>query len=201
MTAPQITVVIGNPGSVSRTKVLALALAEAVAAALPRNQAPATTVLELGALAPHIVGGAGPQGVTAEGQAALRSIAEADLLIAATPVYKGSYTGLFKHLFDLVDPQALVDRPVLLAANGGSDRHALVVDHQLRPLFAFFRALTVPSAVYAAESDFDGHTLRSPALQQRIAEAADQAARLLQARLALTLAGNRQDEPRLRAAA
>ncbi|OYU96670.1 MAG: FMN reductase, partial [Burkholderiales bacterium PBB5] len=117
-----VTVVIGNPGDKSRTKALALAIAEALAEALPDG----------------------------------RSIESADLVIAATPVYKGSYTGLFKHLFDLVDPNALVGRPVLLAANGGSERHALVVDHQLRPLFAFFRALTVPSAVYAAEADFDG---------------------------------------------
>lgn len=198
MTAPHITIVIGNPGPVSRTKVLALALADAVCSALPRGQATTRTVLELGSLAPHIVGGSGPLGVSSEGEAALRSIANADLLIAATPVYKGSYTGLFKHLFDLVDPQALVDRPVLLAANGGSHRHALVVDHQLRPLFAFFRALTVPSAVYAAESDFEGYQPSSPALQQRMAEAADQAARLLQSRLSgLATAG----EARLRAAA
>jgi FMN reductase len=90
-------------------------------------------------------------------------------------VYKGSYTGLFKHLFDLVAPDSLVGCPVLLAANGGSDRHALVVDHQLRPLFAFFRALTVPSAVYAAEADFDGYTLDSVAVHARIDEAVGQA--------------------------
>jgi FMN reductase len=109
----------------------------------------------------------------------LRAIESADLIVAATPVYKGSYTGLFKHLFDLLDPDALVGRPVLLAANGGSDRHALVVDHQVRPLFAFFRALTLPSAVYASENDFDGYTLRSGALLARIDEAVHQAAQQL----------------------
>jgi FMN reductase len=82
---------------------------------------------------------------------------------------------------------------VLLAANGGSPRHALVVDHQLRPLFAFFRALTVPSAIYATESDFDGYTVDSEALQARIAEAVDQAARLLLSR--------REEPAPLRAAA
>jgi len=76
---------------------------------------------------------------------------------------KGSHAGLFKHLFDLVAPDALVGRQVLLAATGGSDRHALVVDHQLRPLFGGFRALTVPSSVYAADADFDGHALRAAA--------------------------------------
>ena len=79
-------------------------------------------------------------------------------------------------------PDALVGRPVLLAATGGSDRHALVVDHQLRPLFGFFRALTVPSAVYASDADFDGYSLRSDNLLARIQEAAVQAAGLLAAR-------------------
>lgn len=180
-----VTVVIGNPGDQSRTKVLALAIAEALAEALPEGPTVHLHTLELARLAGHLVPGAGGQGLSFEGAAAVRAIERADLVIAATPVYKGSYTGLFKHLFDLVDPNALVGRPVLLAANGGSDRHALVVDHQLRPLFAFFRALTVPSAVYAAEADFDGYLLRSDGLRARIAEAAGQAAILLASRAPL----------------
>lgn len=106
----------------------------------------------------------------------------ADLIVAVTPVHKGSYSGLFKHLFDLVDHEALVGRHILLAANGGSHRHALVVDHQLRPLFAFFRALAVPSAIYAAEADYAGYTIEPGPLRERIDEAAAQAAALLLAR-------------------
>lgn len=176
MTAPySLTVVVGNVSDMSRTKVLALALADAVA----QRVAVRRHVLEIHRLAPHIgVAGLAPD-LPAEGAEAVRAVAESDLVIAATPVYKGSYSGLFKHLFDLVPPNALVSRPVLLAANGGSDRHALVVDHQLRPLFAFFRALTVPSAVYASEADFDGYALRDGPLRARIDEAADQAAALL----------------------
>lgn len=180
-----IAVVIGNPSDVSRTKVLALALADAVAAALPQQLSAQRQVLEIARLAPHITTNGQGKDLPAEGAAAVRAIESADLVIAATPVYKGSYTGLFKHLFDLVAPDALVGRPVLLAATGGSDRHALVVDHQLRPLFGFFRALTVPSAVYAADADFDGHTLRNGPLQARILEAATQAAALLAARAPL----------------
>jgi FMN reductase len=87
----------------------------------------------------------------------------------ATPVYRASYTGLFKHLFDLVHHESLIDIPVLLAATGGSDRHALVIDHQLRPLFSFFQAQTLPVGVYAVEKDFDGYDIASAALQERIA--------------------------------
>lgn len=173
----RITVVVGNAGEPSRTKVLAQALVDALAQRLPI----AAELLEIHRLAPAIGPALHPGQLAAEGAQALRSIAEADLVIAASPVYKGSYSGLFKHLFDLLPPEALVGRPVLLAANGGSDRHALVVDHQLRPLFAFFRALTVPSAVYASEADFDGYALRAGPLQQRIEEATEQAAALLRA--------------------
>lgn len=171
----RITAVVGNAGEPSRTQVLARALIDALARRLPIE----VELLEIQHLAPLIGPTLHPGQLAPAAAQALRSIAEADLLIAASPVYKGSYSGLFKHLFDLLPPEALVGRPVLLAANGGSDRHALVVDHQLRPLFAFFRALTVPSAVYAAETDFDGYVLRSAPLQQRIDEATEQAATLL----------------------
>ncbi len=86
--------------------------------------------------------------VTAE---ALVAVESADIVIAASPVFRGSYTGLFKHFFDLVDQYALANTPVILAATGGSDRHALVLDHALRPLFAFFQALTLLSGSISAQ--------------------------------------------------
>ena len=179
MSKVRIAVVIGNPSAKSRTKVLAQAIAARLTEGLAGRLPVQVQTFEIAQLAPHLLATGWPAELPAEGAAAVKAIEAADLIIAATPVYKGSYTGLFKHLFDLVGPDALVGRPVLLAANGGSDRHALVVDHQLRPLFAFFRALTVPSAVYAAESDFDGYTIESPLLQARIAEAAEQAVDLV----------------------
>ena len=71
--------------------------------------------------------------------------------------------------------EALIDVPVLLAATGGSERHALVIDHQLRPLFSFFQARTLPIGVYASESDFDQYQITNPALRARIALAVDRA--------------------------
>ena len=185
MSKVRIAVVIGNPSSKSRTKVLAQAIVARVADGLDGRLPVQIQTFELGQLAPHLLASGWPAELPAEGAAAVKAIETADLIVAVSPVYKGSYTGLFKHLFDLVGPETLVGRPVLIAANGGSDRHALVVDHQLRPLFAFFRALTVPSAVYASEADFDGYTIASPALQVRIAEAADQAVTLVLQREAL----------------
>jgi len=68
----------------------------------------------------------------------LDRVVNADVLVVGSPTYKGSYTGRFKHFFDLFDPASLRGKPVLLLATGGSERHALIVEHQLRALFGFF---------------------------------------------------------------
>ncbi|MGO4386719.1 NAD(P)H-dependent oxidoreductase [Microvirga sp. 2YAF29] len=98
----------------------------------------------------------------------LRLMEEVDLLVVGSPVYKGSYTGFFKHFMDLVDYKALAGVPVALLALGGSDRHALVIDHQLRPLFSFFNAHTLPTGVFVSDSAFtDGH-IADPAIRKRL---------------------------------
>ena len=105
----------------------------------------------------------------------IQAIEAADLLVVATPVYRGSYTGIFKHLFDFVGHEALFDVPVLLAASGGSERHNLMIDHQLRPLFSFFQTLTLPIGVYACESEFANYRVESAGLTKRIELAVDRA--------------------------
>ena len=107
-------------------------------------------------------------------RAIVASILSADALVVGSPVYKGSYTGLFKHLFDLIDPAALAGKPVLLTATGGGDKHALVIEHQLRPLFGFFEATTLPIGVYASGVDFIDGVPASVALLTRIDRAVSQ---------------------------
>jgi FMN reductase len=87
---------------------------------------------------------------------ALDAVAAADLVVVGTPVYRGSYTGLFKVFVDLIDQSALAGTPVLLAAGGGNDQHSLVIEHELRPLFGYFQALTVPVGVSAKPGDYTG---------------------------------------------
>ena len=102
---------------------------------------------------------------------AQRAVTAADLLVVATPVYRGSYTGLFKEFVDLLHQDALEGTPVLLAAGGGSDQHSLVIDHELRPLFAFFRADTLPVGVYARSADFSSGRITGGALPAAIERA------------------------------
>ena len=111
----------------------------------------------------------------------LAAVEAADALIVGTPVYRASFTGLFKHFFDFVEQTALVDVPVLLAASGGSDRHALVLEHQLRPLFSFFQAQTLPIGVYATDRDFTPeYTIKSEHIQDRITLAVARALPILE---------------------
>lgn len=115
----------------------------------------------------------------AAGEALLSRIEHADIIVAGSPVYKGAYTGLFKHLFDFLDPNSLVDTPVVLAATGGSDRHTLMTDHTLRPLFSFFRSHTVPTSLYATSSQVDAEAIHDAVLRERVEVAARQALHLV----------------------
>ena len=91
--------------------------------------------------------------------AALEAVTDADGLIVVTPVFSASYSGLFKSFFDVLDQEALAGKPVLIAATGGSARHSLVLEHALRPLFSYLRAVVVPTAVYAASEDWGAQGL------------------------------------------
>ncbi|MFH8767642.1 FMN reductase [Streptomyces sp. NPDC017958] len=107
--------------------------------------------------------------------AALDAVTEADGLIVVTPVFTASYSGLFKSFFDVLDKDALAGKPVLIAATGGTARHSLVLEHALRPLFAYLRAVVVPTAVYAASEDWGAE-----GLPERTERAAGELAALMQ---------------------
>ncbi len=100
--------------------------------------------------------------------AALDAVRRADGVIAVTPVFAASYSGLFKTFFDVMEEEGLLDgKPVLLAAAAGTARHSLVLEHALRPLFSYLHAVVVPTGVFAATDDFG-----DAGLDQRIARAA-----------------------------
>ncbi len=172
--SPQTLKIVALSGGLqrpSRTLALVEELVDGIAQALPVQ----ARTIELGTLVPQF----GPvlyrQKLSAEVEQALQAIESADLLVAASPVFRGAYSGLFKHLLDFVHQDALVDKLVLLAATGGSDRHALVIDHQLRPLFSFFQSRTLPIGVYATDADFDNYVVTGDALRNRIGLAVERA--------------------------
>ncbi|MEH0424116.1 FMN reductase [Streptomyces sp. B21-083] len=105
---------------------------------------------------------------------ALDAATRADGLVVVTPVFSASYSGLFKSFFDVLEKDALAGKPVLVAATGGSARHSLVLEHAMRPLFAYLRAVVVPTAVYAASEDWGAE-----GLPERIERAAGELAALM----------------------
>ncbi|MFI2415849.1 CE1759 family FMN reductase [Streptomyces sp. NPDC018947] len=109
--------------------------------------------------------------------AAFDAVRAADGLIVVTPVFSASYSGLFKSFFDALgatDQDALVRKPVLIAATGGTARHSLVLEHALRPLFAYLKAVVVPTGVYAASEDWGAE-----GLDGRVERAAEELAALM----------------------
>ena len=167
----KVVAVSGSVQQPSRTLVLLKTLVARLGQQLPID----VQVIELTEIGPQLAGVLHRHALPVAVEQSLRAIENADLLIAATPVYRASYTGLFKHLFDFVHHDALKDVPVLLAATGGSDRHALVIDHQLRPLFGFFQALSLPVGVYASESDFTDYRISNVQVLERIERAVESA--------------------------
>ncbi|WP_454773014.1 FMN reductase [Janthinobacterium tructae] len=136
-------------------------------------------LVELGQLAPQLAGATWRSHLPETVERELAAVEQADILVVATPVFRGAYTGLFKHFFDFIHQDALIDKPVLLAATGGSERHALMIDHQLRPLFSFFQARTLPLGVYATDQDFLDYRLHNEALIQRATLAVQRALPLI----------------------
>ncbi|MEU7606460.1 CE1759 family FMN reductase [Streptomyces sp. NPDC041003] len=166
----KLVVVSAGLSSPSSTRLLADRLAAATRGHLDTEP----EVIELRDLATeiaqHFVTGFPPARLAA----ALDAVAAADGLIAVTPVFAASYSGLFKSFFDLIDKDALTGKPVLIGATGGTARHSLVTEHALRPLFTYLRALVPPTAVYAASEDWG-----QEGLAQRIARAGAELARLM----------------------
>ncbi|MEU1081663.1 FMN reductase [Streptomyces sp. NPDC005908] len=113
-------------------------------------------------LVTHLTTGYPPDGL----RHAFDTISAADGLITVTPTFTASYSGLFKMFFDCLDDTALVGKPVLIAATGGTGRHSLVLEHALRPMFAYLRAVTLPTAVFAATEEWGDGDAGEPLVQR-----------------------------------
>lgn len=172
----QLTVITAGLSTPSTTRHIADQIAAATQTAVSaRGEEVDVTVLELKdyatELAQFMITGGLPTPLIDDLRNTIHS---SDGLIAVTPVFKASYSGLFKLFFDALENTALVDMPVIVAATAGSIRHALVLDYAMRPLFSYLRANVMPTGIFAATEDFGGEA--GQLLTQRISRAAGELA-------------------------
>lgn len=164
----QLVVVSAGTSDPSSTRLLADRVAGRVTSlADRRSQTVATTVVELRTLASEIANALVSNHIGPGLQKAIAALQHADGIVASTPVYKAGASGLFTSFFQILDNDLLIAKPVVLAATAGTARHALVVDDQMRGLFAYLRTVVVPTSLFAATEDWT-----DPALNKRIDRAA-----------------------------
>ncbi|MGI5352061.1 FMN reductase [Streptomyces sp. CA-250714] len=193
----RLAVVSAGLSEPSSTRLLADRLAEATRVALREEGVEAeVATVELRDVATEIAHNFTTGFAGGALRTAIQRVTETDGLITVTPVFSASYSGLFKSFFDVLDEGVLAGKPVLLGATGGTPRHSLVLEHAMRPLFAYLRAVTVPTAVYAATDDWaapdDGVT---PSLPRRIARAGGELAGLVAPRATTTADAAQSGEP------
>lgn len=177
----KLAIVSGGLREPSSTRLLADRITTAVDAALANKNLPATSlVIELRPLGRSIIDTMLTGFAPSDLHFAFETVANADGVIAVTPAFNASFSGLFKSFFDVLPEETLSNMPVLIAATGGTERHSLVLEHALRPMFSYLHAVVSPTGVYAATDDF-GAQRGSGDLSKRIAKAADDFTRLLQA--------------------
>jgi FMN reductase len=164
----KLVVVSAGTSDPSTTRLLADRIAQRVTViAAQRHDVVTVQVVDLRELATEITTALVSQLIGPKLRAAVTALGEADGIVASTPVYKAGASGLFTSFFQVLDNDLLIAKPVVLAATAGTARHALVVDDQLRSLFAYLRSMVVPTSLFAATEDWN-----DPALNKRIDRAA-----------------------------
>jgi FMN reductase len=171
----RIVALSGSLSRPSRTLALVRTLAERIAQRVDGT----VSTLDIAELAPDLGRALSFKDLPESITQAHHTLAQADVLVIGSPVYKGSYSGLLKHFLDLLDPDRIAGRVAVLAATGGSDRHALVIDHQLRPLASFFELNTVPAGIYVRDAEFVHGQPDSDAARARIQHVVGQTVALL----------------------
>ena len=175
----RLVIVSAGTSQPSTTRMMADRIAAGSLEVLREMDVTATTgAVEVAPLAVDVARASVTGVPSSELQAAIEQIASADAVIASAPVYKAGISGLFKTFVDVLDNDLLIAKPVVLAATAGSSRHALVVDEQMRSLFAYMRALTLPTSVFAAPEDWG-----AAELGERVRRAATELAVVLEGQI------------------
>ncbi|WP_112267025.1 CE1759 family FMN reductase [Lentzea terrae] len=164
----QLVVVSAGTSDPSSTRLLADRVSQRVATlGLQKQLTVEIKAIELRELAGEIANALVSNHIGPKLQKAITALQHADGIVASTPVYKAGASGLFTSFFQILDNDLLIAKPVALAATAGTARHALVVDDQMRGLFAYLRTVVVPTSLFAATEDWT-----DPGLNKRIDRAA-----------------------------
>jgi FMN reductase len=176
MSGELVVGVSGSPSDPSRTSTL---VAATVARLGQEIEDARTETVEIGPLLADLGAAPSREAMSDRTRRALETVEAADVLVVGSPAFRAAYSGAFKLFFDWIGQYDLVDTPVLLTATGGSDRHALLVEHQMRPLFGFFQSTTLPIGVFGNERDFTkregGYDIANVDLELRIDQAVHRA--------------------------
>ena len=176
MTAFSVVIVNAGVSDPSSTRLLADRAAQRlVSLGADRGHEVAISAIDLRELLPELPAALSSQLLGKKFTAAVAALAQADAIVAATPVYKAAASGLFTSFFQVLDNDLLIGKPVILAATAGTARHALVVDEELRSLFAYLRTLPVPTSLFASTEDWN-----DKALGDRVDRAAFEAVLLME---------------------
>ncbi len=182
----RIVVINGGVSEQSTSRMLAERTAQATIERLREaGREASVSIIDLAPLATEIAGALVTSIPSERVSAAIENLATADGVIVSTPVYKAGVSGLVKSFIDILDNDLVVAKPVVLAATAGTARHAMVVDDQLRPLFAFLRAIPAPTSLFADPDDWG-----DPAFGKRIKRAASELAALIVADVSGAITGN-----------
>lgn len=172
--SPSLLAISGNVRTPSRTA----SLVHLIQTELESRLAVTGRFVEIARVAPPLMAALTREEVGSEGSTVIRRIESADVLVIGSPIYRASYTGALKHVFDLVDNRSLTGSVAIIAATGGTPLHGLAVEHQFRPLLSYFGIVAVATTIYALETDFVDFQLASGAIRDRVARAADEVALL-----------------------
>ncbi|WP_144877376.1 FMN reductase [Microbacterium sp. 1.5R] len=189
MTTRRIAVISAGLSNPSSTRMLADRLSTETVKALAARDIDATVdVIELRDYAHDITNNLLTGFAPAALETAVNTVVSADALIAVTPIFSTSYSGLFKSFIDVLDPDSLTGKPVLIGANAGTARHSLAIDYAIRPLFAYLHADAVSTGVFAASSDWGGAGDDVAPLARRVEKGARELADAIAQRDAATVA-------------
>lgn len=182
MTTRTLAVVSAGLGQPSSTRMLADKLAAATVSRLTEDGVTTTVkTFELRDYAQDVMNNMLTGFPSPRLDAMIEAVTGADGLVAVTPIFTTSYSGLFKSFFDVIDNRALTDMPVLIGATAGTARHSLALDYAVRPIFTYLHAVVAPTAVFAASEDWGSGSGAGQGLPDRIARAAGELAALVAA--------------------